>query len=159
MNKRWMNDEWKTTNKEQTWRVMVTANSTKINKSSKHNVDCCVLIHSPPSSFIGLVRCPRCSPSSLLLSIVLLVVCPHSCFSSSTFDKGGEPFIPTLCWLLCFSSLSCVLICHPLLSSPLQSSPLWSSLQRCFWTHNHFFTVHAGNLHRIIPLYHWSIVP
>ena len=42
------------TNDEQMWRVMVTAKSIKIKKSSQHNVDSCVLVHCPPSSFFIL---------------------------------------------------------------------------------------------------------
>ena len=64
---------------------------------SQHNVDCCVLIHCPLSSFVSLVCRPRCSPLSSLSPIVLLVVHPCQCPSSSTFEKGGEPFIPTSC--------------------------------------------------------------
>jgi hypothetical protein len=47
MNERQINDE-------QMWRVMVTANSINIKKSSQHNVDSCVLIHFPPSLFFIL---------------------------------------------------------------------------------------------------------
>ncbi len=58
-----MNEQW--TKAKQTT-MMAKANSTKIKKSFQHNVDCCVLIHCPPSSFVFLiVVCrPCCHPSS-----------------------------------------------------------------------------------------------
>ena len=51
---------------------MAKANSIK--KKFQHNVDCCVLIHHPPSSFVVLVVVchPCCHPSSSL---------SHSCMS------------------------------------------------------------------------------
>ena len=78
-NNKWMNDKWTMINEqtingrtiheqtihEQTmnekWMkakqttMMAKANSTKIQKSFQHNVDCCVLIHRPPSMFVVLV--------------------------------------------------------------------------------------------------------
>ena len=127
-------------NNKQTWRVMATANSTKIKKSSKHNVDCCVLIHRPPSLFISLV-CQHlvCWPSLLALFVVLVVVrCPCCCpLSSLSFVLVVVPHPPRLRRVESHSSqhsVDCCVSTHRppssfvVLSLPLLSTPLLSEV-------------------------------
>ena len=104
------------TNNKQTWRVMAKANSTKIKKSSQHNVDCCVLIHFLRSRVLTLfvvlvvVRRPCCHvlvvvccPSPLLLNIVLLLA-QHSVLLLLQFLT--IPFLPIPPLQFCFDGLS-----------------------------------------------------
>ena len=75
------------TNDEQMWRVITTANSIKIKKSSKHNVDSCVLIHCPLSSFFILFIYRR---SFIIRSFII----NHSSFVHRFFTNW-PPATPT----------------------------------------------------------------
>jgi hypothetical protein len=68
------------TNNEQMWRVMVTANSIKIKKSSQHNVDSCVLIHFPPSLFFILFI--YCCSFIICSFIIVHESCVHCLFTN-----------------------------------------------------------------------------
>jgi len=74
-------------NDEQMWRVMVTANSINIKKSSQHNVDSCVLIHFPPSLFfiLFIYRC-----SFIICSFIIV----HESFVHRLFTNW-PPATPT----------------------------------------------------------------